>query len=107
MIFARIKRNLSSVVTPGKALAPRFHLDEPHANPGEPHRASSPLMVSGWVIPPDGRTIRAVDVLIDGQLVARTSGRGYRPDVASAFPGRSAAIRSGFSTEVRRRQEIT
>jgi SAM-dependent methyltransferase len=96
--LARIKRNLSAAFLPGKA--PHFYLDSPHVTPGKPHEATSPLHVSGWVIPPAGRAVRALEVLIEGQLVARTSGRGYRPRVARVLPGRAGALRSRFSAEV-------
>ena len=97
MDAARIRRSLSAVLFSGKT--PRFHLDTPHVTPGEPHYAASPLHVSGWVAPPAGGAVRSVDILIDGELVARTSGRGYLPRAARGLPGRARRLRSAFSTE--------
>ena len=98
MNLARIKRNLSAAFLPGKT--PHFYLDSPHVIPGKTHEATSPLQVSGWVIPPAGREVRALEVRIDGQLVVRTSGRGYRPWVGASSRAVRERLRSGFNTEV-------
>jgi hypothetical protein len=86
------------VLFPGKG--PHFHLDAPRVTPGERHGAASPLHVSGWVSPPAGRSVRCLEIRIDGELVTRTSGRSYVPRAARALPGRSKRLRSAFSTEV-------
>jgi SAM-dependent methyltransferase len=44
--------------------------------------------------------VRSLDVLIDGELVTRTSGRSYLPRAARALPGRARRLRSAFSAEV-------
>ncbi len=98
MNAARIRRSLAATLFQGKS--PRFYLDTPHVEPGGPHRTASPLHVSGWVAPPAGGAVRSIDILIDGELVARTSGRGYLPRAARGLPGRARRIRSAFSTEV-------
>jgi SAM-dependent methyltransferase len=95
---ARIRRSLSAAAFWVKT--PQFHLDTPHVAPGEPHGAASPLHVSGWVSPPAGRTVRSLDVLVDGELVTRTSGRRYLPRAARALPVFARRFRSAFSTEV-------
>jgi SAM-dependent methyltransferase len=95
---ARIRRNLSAVLFPGKT--PHFYIDTPRITPGEPLGAASPLLVSGWVSPPAGRSVRRLEILIDGELVARTAGRGYVPRLARVMPGRIRRLRSAFRTEV-------
>jgi SAM-dependent methyltransferase len=92
---ARLKSHLSAAF--GPANLPHFHLESPGAACGG---VTSPLIVSGWVIPPVGREVRGIEVRVDGKPAARTSARGHRPDVARVFPVRAGAIRSGFSTEV-------
>ncbi len=98
MNAARIRRSLSAAFLPGKTT--HFHLDNPQVNPGEACVAASPLHLSGWVSPPAGSTVRALEVLIDGELVTRTAGGAHRPWLRRALPGRQPRFRSGFSTEV-------
>jgi SAM-dependent methyltransferase len=95
---ARIRRSLSAALFPG--WTPHFHLDSPNVTPGAEHRTASPLHVSGWVSPPAGGAVRSLEILIDGELVTRTSGRVYLPRSARALPGRAKRFRSAFSTEV-------
>jgi hypothetical protein len=95
---ARIRRSLSAALFPGKS--PHFHIDTPHVTPGEPHSTASPLHLSGWVAPPAGVAVRSIAIFVDGELVTRTSGRGYLPRAARALPGRTRRFRSAFSTEV-------
>jgi SAM-dependent methyltransferase len=94
---ARIKHKLSTYFLPANRLC--SHLESPQVTPGGLVAATSPLVVRGWVIPPVGNEVRAVEVRIDGHLAGRTSARGYRPRVTRAFPRREG-LRRGFGTEV-------
>ncbi len=98
MNAARIGRSLSAAFLRGKRT--HFHLDTPQVAAGASCVATSPLHVSGWVAPPAGGSVRALDVLIDGELVTRTAGRRFAPRVARFLPGREKQLRSAFSVEV-------
>jgi hypothetical protein len=62
--------------------------------------ATSPLQLSGWVAPPNGGTVHALEVLIDGELVARTAGRRFLPRLSKLLPRRARRPRTAFSTEL-------
>jgi SAM-dependent methyltransferase len=98
MKAARIRRALKAALFTGKL--PCFYLDTPHVTPGQPYSAASPLHVRGWVTPPAGGTMRSLDFLVDGELVARTAGCGELSRLARALPRRVRRYRSAFSTEV-------
>ncbi len=65
-----------------------------------PDSNQDPLVVGGWVLPPRGRKIQAVELFIEGRLVAVASLEGERPDVLASFPDRPEALRAGFTATV-------
>jgi hypothetical protein len=95
---AEIRNSLAAAFLPGKS--PHFHLATPQAAPNGTFGVYSPLHLSGWVSPPAGGTVRTLDVLIDGELITRTCGRGYWPRVARLLPDRAKRRRNAFSVEV-------
>lgn len=79
-----------------------YFIDVPRADGSvfNSHPIDRPLIVAGWILPPDGRELRAVEVCVGDSVVALASLRLERPDVGSAFPDRADAHRSGFSATV-------
>lgn len=79
-----------------------FFIDVPRADGAvfNPHPVDRPLTVAGWILPPVGHELRAVEVSVEDSVVASATLRLERPDVLSAFPDRSDSLRSGFSVTV-------
>ena len=78
----------------------RFALDAPQASGKQAIPVGSPLIVSGWLIPPPGERVTKLEVWAGNELVARARLRLKRPDVARALPTHPDALWSGFDTEV-------
>ena len=72
-----------------------FALETPRGNLLRPIEA-----ISGWYLPleKDAETY-SLQVTVDGKPTATLS-RGYRPDVAAAYPANPRAVRSGFFGDV-------
>jgi SAM-dependent methyltransferase len=66
-----------------------------------PHPVERPLTVAGWILPPRGHSLEAVELSLNGRIIAFAAVGGERPDVHKAFPDRPEARGSGFSVTVR------
>lgn len=74
---------------------PHGHIDEPH----EGAMAQSTFRVRGWA--GDDRGIRAIRVLVDGQLAAVAAFTWDRPDVSEVYPNfRHGNDRHGWETAI-------
>jgi SAM-dependent methyltransferase len=82
------------------ASGPLFSLDTPKLGDGVPLEAGSPLVVTGWLIPPEDQDIQSLDLRIGDKVVVRARLRSRRPDVAEIYPDRRGATWSGFDAEV-------
>jgi hypothetical protein len=70
------------------------HLDAPAA--GDVADVGG-MDVIGWVVGRDGSPVRAVEIVADGEVIARAPIGGVRPDVARAYPEAREAARSGYA----------
>jgi SAM-dependent methyltransferase len=75
-------------------------LETPRIDVGSPLEAGSPLVVAGWLIPPEERDIQSLEFCIGGEVIACGGLRVRRPDVAEGYPDRRTAMWSGFNAEV-------
>jgi SAM-dependent methyltransferase len=96
--LARLKAVLSAAI--GPARGPHFYLESPRASKRKPVATPSPVVVRGWVSPPSARVLRDLEVLIDGELVARTTPRLIQRRDDRRFFAWTGVNRSGFCTEV-------
>lgn len=65
-------------------------------SPSEGGMASGVSVIRGWAFPPSGRTIRSVQLLVDGTVSQSIPCCSDRRDVADAYPDEPNAKNSGF-----------
>lgn len=79
-----------------------LHLDVPAVADGRALKEiSSGLSLSGWALAQDG--IDRIEILMNDEIVGRTTCGMRRRDVAQAFPGWEGALLSGFGFSLPRR----
>jgi SAM-dependent methyltransferase len=63
-------------------------------------RVGSPFVVSGWIIPHEGKEIEAISIFINSEVRTQATTGLKRLDVRKAFPEMRNSLRSGFAAEV-------